>query len=207
MKPVLKRALPCLVAAACVGCFHAAFQHPAVLEPGRLGGGIGVLYVPGREDGFLQLDLMGRYGIRPNLDAGLRWSIPSFTLDHSSVMLDGKYRLVRDPAVAASAGVSYSRATGFRGKVEHVLALHPTLIAGSERVFGGIRLPVWWTPSQRVEFTNQALFVAGSFGNRLRLQPELELVRDSESGGFGRLRPGLGFNAQFGAWAAPDSAR
>jgi hypothetical protein len=137
--------------------------------------------VGGQDPGIGTTDLVGlefgplaRFGLLPNLDVGLRLSPGLLGL------ADVKYRFLSGPvSAAAGLGFSFYPRTGQILSTTHVggAAFYPVIVAGSERLFGGLRAVVlhgveddpgkWWF--------QPGAYLGASLGQRVELQPELSV--------------------------------
>jgi len=129
----------------------------------------------------VELGVISRLGLLPNLDVGVRLSPNLLGL------VDVKYRLLSFPLnVAASLGVSWYPRTGalFSTSYSGGMALYPVVAVGTERLFGGLRAVVL------NEFREQhgswqfhpGAYIGGSFGNRMRVMPEFDVLVVNQPG-------------------------
>ena len=206
MKRIIRRSAPVFLVGlvlATSGCFYPAyqgFQSPVTVSPFEfeLGPNVGatVGYVVGSTDyggydpGLRTTDLVGvdfgflaRFGLLPRFDVGLRLS-PGLL-----GMADLKYRFLSRPLNAAfSLGWSFYPRTGQLYSTSYTggMAFYPVLAVGGDALFGGLRAVVLHevndNPGQW-RFQPGA-YVAGSFGHRVKIEPELGLFLVDQPGPF-----------------------
>ncbi len=183
----------------CAGCMSfTSFQTPEVMPTRGKSIGMGMAHTGVTFEG----DLMARYGLFKNADAGAKLSFPL-----ASISADLKYQLLRKPLlVAADVGLSYGRFCDMpdAGNDYDYLTLYPELLLGTSHVYTAVRATGEYE-IEHVKYDHHTnvtarwlpqLFLGGSFGNRFRIQPELYLTVPW-SGGKPDILPGIGLAFQY----------
>ena len=173
--------------------FATAHQSPALLNRGesavRYGGSLGGFYQVDRSDGdefepSAGIPLMFLEG-RWNLDENLEFGIRSAGLPYVGMMAgDLKYLLTERPVlVAADLGVTVDRF--------QLLGVHPTILVGSESLYGGIEQSFYlpYTSKEKRRYNRgdvdppiSALIVGSILGDRVKFMPELRLLSTRHHG-------------------------
>jgi hypothetical protein len=123
-----------------------------------------------------------------------RWSINERTeLGVGGGLLSGltgdvKYNVLRGPiAVSAALGASMGFVpdfdlwgSGSDDEMTVVVGLQPTVLAGTERLYGGAKLMLYAGDADVKPLS--VLFAGGSLGGRWQFVPEVGVVRDSDDG-------------------------
>jgi hypothetical protein len=192
---VLLAGLTSLLLPLMAGCMSlSTLQSPEVLPPGENRVGAGVLLggdLEGGESGIGELAILGRRGLSENVDMGGRiWGIPPYV----GLYGDLRYQIVRDPVfVSGGLGASVFHFDDFT-----TVGIYPTVLAGSDRLFGGIKWTQLVGGGGDVEDTFGAGFpglVAGTgFGQSLIFSPEVINVYFGEGT---TVLPGLTVQFQF----------
>jgi hypothetical protein len=164
------------------GCISlSTFQSPRVLDPGEGQIGAGILFgvdLEGEESGLGELSILGRYGVGERVDVGGKiWGFPPFL----GIYADVRYQLLREPLLVSGAlGASW-----FQFDELSTGALYPTVMFGTERVFGGARWTFLSGRDNDLEETYgtdfPGLVVGASFGRRLIFTPEVNVLFGEET--------------------------
>lgn len=176
-------ALLMLTAALSGGCIsYSTFQTPTVLDEGDALIGVGATGVSGDTDFGVLPEVYARYGFSERVDAGAKITgIPPFGL----VFGDVKYQLVDGPvALAADLGVSYAGGSAdisFGGDEPSeegysFVGLYPAVMVGTDRLYGGakaIYIASGIADTEWISGNVFGLFAGTSFGDRVRLLPEV----------------------------------
>jgi len=192
----------------CAGCVSMTdFQSPETLSPGNVSVGGGLAYVrPLPEANFLF-----RYGLFDNVDVGAKLTLPAL------VTADVKWQFVRNPlSIAFYVGGSYGHTPFIFDVADEakVYTVYPELLVGNGRFYAAARALVVHTDEIRkthyvaldsITAWYPQVFIGGSFGDRLRVIPELSLT----FGEFYRRGllppvPGIGIALQYGPGASED---
>jgi hypothetical protein len=179
-------ALTCAVAAGC-GVPLSTLHGPAPLEPHvrSVSAGLGPVFLDdGFDEDFLLFTLaFGPYasvrqGITDRLELGAAFGI------FNGLSVDAKYNLLRGP-VFLSADLALSRGVivdfdiwgGDDEGAIGTLGLHPALMFGTERIYGGAKL---MTFPGHIDMRRpwSVVYVGGSFGTQTRIVPEIAWLRD-----------------------------
>ena len=191
----------------CVGCFSlTSFQSPQALPPGSIsvGGGLAGYWWVNYGSPYPEADFLVRYGLFKNVDVGGKVSLPL-----ASVSADVKWQFLRGPLQAAiNVGGSYGRTPYFPDISEEadILAAYPGLIIGSDRIYASARALMVhsigyryndWRPDTTTTWYPQVL-VGGSFGDRLRVVPELSLTFGTGNRQDPHVLPGIGIAIKYG---------
>jgi hypothetical protein len=156
------------------------FQTPEVLDPGEHTIGIGSgVYIAPEDDGDLRIeplsgDIQWRFGLKKNLDGGLRYRFPL------GILGDIKYQFLAEPVlVSGDLGISYWYIPGILidNPTEHWVSICPTLLVGTEHIYGGIKIlysfNITATSIENEGFFPPGLLLGASIGNRFRINPEV----------------------------------
>lgn len=165
-----------LVLSGCVSL--STFQSPRVLDPGTTQLGAGVI-VTGGEAGTGEVAIVARRGLADGVDVGAKlWGIPPFL----GLYADVRYQILREPFLVSGTlgGSVFSvREDGDDDRSVSTTALYPTVLVGTERLFGGVR----WTQvfgsagdlEENYGVGFPGIVVGASFGSRLILAPEVNV--------------------------------
>ncbi len=185
------------------------YQSPEVLPSGKaaVGGGVAYAYP------LPEANLLFRYGLFSNVDFGAKLTLPAL------VTADVKWLFVKSPfSLAFDVGGSYGHAPFIFDVADEakVYAVYPELLVGIGRFYAAARAlmvhtdEIRTTHGVKLDSTTTWLpqvFVGGSFGDRLRVIPELSLT----FGEFYRRTllvlpvPGIGIALQYGPSGSEDN--
>jgi hypothetical protein len=197
----------------CVGCFSlTSFQSPQALPPGStsVGGGLAAYWWVNYGSPLPEADFLFRYGLFKSVDVGGKVSLPL-----ASVSADAKWQFLNGPLLAAlDVGGSYGRSPYMFDISEEAdyLTAYPQLIVGSDRIHASARVPIVhhigykyndWRPDTTTNWYPQVL-VGGSFGDRLRVMPELSLTFGTGNRQSPRVLPGIGLAFRYGPGASTE---
>lgn len=170
-----------LSAALSAGCIsYSNFQMPDVLDEGDALIGVGATAVAADQFGLLP-EVYARYGFSDRVDAGAKIAgIPPFGL----LFGDVKYQLVDGPvAVAADLGISYAGGSADipfdddESEEDYsFVGLYPAIMVGTDRLYGGAKAIYIAGGTADTEWISGdvfGLFAGTSFGDRVRLLPEV----------------------------------
>ncbi len=191
-RSLVLKSLPILAAAIAVsGCLSfGSYYGPETVPPGstEVGTGTVLAYVPeaGNEDPSivpLETAFLVRHGITENADLGARaWALPQ-ALPAGEVGFwgfygDARYRLYDGPVMVTGA----VGASAMRVDLVTIFGVYPSLLVGTESLYGGTRLMYATGRADEVDaadqqplFTDPAIgLVAGaSVGRRFMVRPEV----------------------------------
>ncbi len=179
------------------GCVSlSTYQSPKILDKGDAQVGVGMLAGFGeiREVALGEVSLIGRYGISDRMDIGAKiYGLPHL-VQFYSLYGDLRYQLLTEPLYVSGAfGVSTFHVEDYRST-----GLYPTIMFGTERIYGGVKWIRMISSSDEMEEslgTNFAGVVAGAtFGKRLSFMPELNVYFADEELLF---FPGVGLTYNF----------
>jgi hypothetical protein len=175
---------------AIVSCVPSSYQSPKVLRPGEKALGAGLAFAKYENVTPMDPFLCFRYGVFDKVDLGLKaFGFPDLGY---SVFFDAKYSLLEQP-------ILISGNLGFMAIAEHfpdddeakVFGLHPTILLGSEKIYGGIgwdyliiretKSPMFEAPyvSIRRE-SSPRLMIGTSLGGKWKFNSELMFWSDSK---------------------------
>lgn len=160
---------------------------PAPLPPNTatIGVGLAPMFLEGPiDEDFLLFNLIfglyanGRYGITERLEVGASAGF------FNGLSADVKYNLIPGPLfVSAALAGSVGLVVDIFGDSDDVdvLGIHPALLVGTERIYGGAKLMAFpFSAYVRRPWT--VVFVGGSFGGDFRIVPEIGWLRDPADG-------------------------
>jgi hypothetical protein len=123
-----------------------------------------------------------RHGVSERLEVG--GSIGMF----NGLTAEAKYNLVPGPLyvsanLALSTGLLFDIDIwgGSDGETESNLGLHPALLVGTERIYGGAKL-ITFPGNRNVPRPWTVVFAGGSFGGNRRIVPEIAWIHDPADG-------------------------
>lgn len=172
------------------------YQSPKILEKGSGQIGFGILAgvgIENQETGLGEISLIGRYGISERMDVGAKlYGMPQL-LEFHSFYGDLRHQILTDPIyLSGSMGISTFSVDDFRS-----IGLYPTVMAGTERLYGGVK---WIRLISTSDQTEESLgthfpgFVAGAnFGGRISVMPEVNIYFSEDILVF----PGVGLTYRF----------
>lgn len=181
---------PLLVLAGCgipLSTMHGPVPTPANTSTATVGFGPIFLEDAVDED-FLMFSLIFgafasvRHGVSERLEVG--GSIGMF----NGMTAEAKYNLVPGPLfvsanLALSTGILFDIDIwgGGDGEAVSSVGLHPALLVGTERIYGGAKL-ITFPLNPHVQRPWTVVFAGGSFGSRSRIVPEIAWLRDPNDG-------------------------
>ena len=193
----------------CIGCFSlTSFQSPQVLPQGStsVGGGLAAYWWDNYDFPLPEADFVLRYGLFKTVDVGGKLSLPA-----ASVSADVKWQFLNGPLLAAlDIGGSYSRLPYMtdinEGGDKDILTLCPEIVVGRDWIYASARAlivnSIGRSYNNRRPATTTGWFpqvvVGGSFGDRLRVMPELSLAYGLGSGEHPSVLPGVGIAVKYG---------
>jgi hypothetical protein len=141
-----------------------------------------------------------RHGVSERLELG--GSVGMF----NGVTAEAKYAVVPGPLfvsvnLAVSGGILFDIdmwGGGSDSDIVSSVGLHPALLVGTERVYGGAKL-LTFPFNRHVQRPWTVVFAGGSFGGRIRLVPEIAWMRDPSDGETAWVG-GIGLQVQEGVW-------
>lgn len=160
-----------------MNCVPSSYQSPRALRPGQFSVGAGVA-VP------YDLSLCLRYGVVKNLDIGIKYG--GYSENEYGLFSDIKYCFISKPLlIAVDVGFICYRFDFFSENEPRTQGLHPTLLLGNDRFYGGIGWNYsvhretyvnWDPPKQWVETTRSSgprIMFGSSLGKRWKFNPEI----------------------------------
>ena len=160
------------------GCISlSTYQSPKIIEKGKAQIGAGMLagFGGNGETGFGELLLIGRYGISDRIDIGAKIYGMPVVIKYYSLYGDIRYQILTEPLyVSGALGISTFHIDNYR-----TTGLYPTIMFGTERIYGGmkwIQLIASSDEAKETLGTNFPGVVAGaSFGRSFSFMPELNV--------------------------------
>ncbi len=158
-----------------MNCVPSSYQSPRVLRPGEASVGVG----------FPDLSLCLRCGVIKKLDVGIKFGgCPHLAY---GIFSDIKYCFVEQPLlIAADLGVIYYRDLFEPDHEPRTYGLHPTILLGSERFYGGIgwnysieretyytMFPPYKTWIITTRSSGLMIMLGASWGKRWKFNPEI----------------------------------
>ncbi len=170
-------------------CVPSSYQSPRVLRPGETSVGAGVALPLTNGD----LTLCLRCGVIKNLDVGIK--LGGYPEIGYGVFGDIKYCFVRQPLlIAADLGVIYHKDLFMAENEPRTHGLHPTVLLGSDRIYGGIgwnysihreTYYAWDPPYRTWDTTTRSsgprIMLGASWGKRWKFNPEIIFNFDQRS--------------------------
>lgn len=200
----------------CVGCVSlTSFQSPVSLSPGStsVGGGLAVNYWASDGLPLPEADFLVRYGVFKGVDVGGKVSLP-----FASVSADVKWQFLNGPLLAAlDVGGSYGHSPFLNDVIDEAvyLSAYPALLVGSDRVYVAARPLMVHTDERRLahgvpvsSYTDwyPQVIVGGSFGDRLRVMPELSFAFGMGNRQNPSILPGIGIAIRYGPDAPAEES-
>ncbi|RPH89264.1 MAG: hypothetical protein EHM72_20615 [Calditrichaeota bacterium] len=194
--------IPLLVA---MNCVPSSYHSPRVLRPGEMSVGAGLSLPVTQGDVSLCL----RSGIIKNLDLGIKlggWG------DCYGLFSDIKYCIVKQPLlISANMGFLYHQDTFMTETEPRTQGIHPTILLGSDRIYGGIgwnysieretyssMLPPYKTWIITTRSSGPRIMLGASWGNRWKFNPEIIFNFDPLGRSNGTVMVGCGIHRVFG---------
>jgi hypothetical protein len=156
-----------------ISCSSVTLQSPKVAEPGKSIVGASSAIVISEKPMPIEIGAYGRFGIVENIDAGLKLSYPG-----PVVLADVKYQITEEPLLV-SADLGFSYMFNNPQDFNRALVFYPTLLFGTEHLYGGAKLIYIVGKSQKTALPG--ILIGGSIGDEFRITPELNVYLSQSS--------------------------
>ncbi|MDZ7262200.1 MAG: hypothetical protein ONB05_08865 [candidate division KSB1 bacterium] len=188
-----------------MNCVPSGYQSPRVLRPGQASVGVGVALPLTNGDVSLCL----RCGVIKNLDVGIKFG--GYSEIAYGIFSDIKYCFAEQPLlIAADLGFIYYKETFMSETETRTHGLHPTVLLGSDRFYGGIgwnysiqreTYVIWNPPKEWIKTTHSSgprIMLGASWGKRWKFNPEIIFNFDPLARPDGIVIIGCGIHRIFG---------